>query len=102
MFYGDFNGDGSVALVESWYDESLRSYAPILNVWTIAQSMPWLLEKFNSYEAFSRASVENALGERGLEFDVTRVRQLHRRHDGAFRLFLCILQYHGARSLSLF
>ena len=65
MFYGDFNGDGRVVLVESWYDESLRSYAPILNVWTIAQSMPWLLEKFNSYEAFSRASVENALGDRG-------------------------------------
>jgi hypothetical protein len=40
------------------------------------------------------------LGERGLEFDVARARQLHRRHDGAFRRFPCLLQPHGARSLS--
>ena len=65
IFYGDFNGDGGVALMEGCYDEALRAYAPILNVWTMAQSLPWLLERFNSYDAFSRVSVEQALGDRG-------------------------------------
>jgi len=68
IFHGDFNGDGSVALMEGCYDPAPagpRSYAPILNVWTMSQGMPWLLEKFNSYEAFSRVSIEVALGERG-------------------------------------
>jgi hypothetical protein len=51
--------------MEGCYDEALRDYAPILNVRTMSQSMPWLLEKFSSYEAFSRASVEAALGDRG-------------------------------------
>src|SRR6185436_4063483 len=65
IYYGDFNGDGSVALMEAVYDETLRGYAPILNVWTTSRSMPWLLEKFGSYEAFSRVTVEQILAERG-------------------------------------
>jgi enediyne biosynthesis protein E4 len=64
IFYGDFNNDGSVGLMESCYDNAMQDYAPILNVWTISRSMPWLLEKFNSYEAFSRASIKQALGDR--------------------------------------
>lgn len=68
IYYGDFNGDGGVALLEGVYDEALRSYAPILNVWTVSRGMPWLLEKFNSYEAFSRASVETALGGRAAKY----------------------------------
>jgi enediyne biosynthesis protein E4 len=65
IFYGDLNADGSVALMEACYDQTLRNYAPILNVWTMSQSMPWLLEKFNNYESFSRATAEAALGDRG-------------------------------------
>lgn len=64
VYYGDFNGDGRQAIIESWYDTALGKQTPILNIWTLSRSMPWLLEKFNSYEAFSRASVEEALGDR--------------------------------------
>jgi len=64
VYYGDFNGDNSVTAIEACYDESLRGYAPILNVWTMSRSLPWLLERFNSYEAFSKATVEQALGDR--------------------------------------
>ena len=65
IYYGDFNGDGGVTFVESCYDPALQNYGAILNVWTMSQSMPWLLERFNSYEAFSRANVTAALGDRG-------------------------------------
>jgi hypothetical protein len=65
LMYGDFNGDGRVVAIEAVHDQALRGYGPIVNVWTLSQSMPWLLEKFNSYEAFSRATLEQALAERG-------------------------------------
>jgi enediyne biosynthesis protein E4 len=64
LVYGDFNGTGGVESMEAVYDEALRGYAPTLNVWTMARSMPWLLEKFGGYEPFSRATIEQALGER--------------------------------------
>jgi hypothetical protein len=64
LVYGDFNGNGAVEMIEACYDETLRAYAPILNVWTLSRGLPWLLEKFGGYEAFSRATIEQALGER--------------------------------------
>lgn len=64
VYYGDFNRDGGVGIVESWFDDALQRHVPILNVWTSSRSMPWLLERFPSFEAFSRAGVETALGER--------------------------------------
>jgi hypothetical protein len=65
LHFGDFNKDGSVGILESWYDEAQQNYVPILNVWTMSRSMPWLLERFPNYESFSRSSVGKALGERG-------------------------------------
>jgi hypothetical protein len=46
------------------FDEASRKQFPILNVWTMSRNMPWLLEKFHSYEAFSRAGVEAAFAGR--------------------------------------
>ena len=64
VFFGDFNGDGGVGIVESYYVEALKKYVPILNIWTMSRSLPWLQVRFNSFESFSRVSVEEALGDR--------------------------------------
>ncbi len=64
LLYGDFNGDGTVALMEACHDEALNQYVPIHNVWTMSRGLPWLLEKFATYESFSRAGVEEALAEK--------------------------------------
>jgi hypothetical protein len=53
-----------VGIVESWYDDGQRKYVPILNVWLMSRSLPWLLEKFRNYESFSRAGVGDAFGDR--------------------------------------
>ncbi len=65
LYFGDFNGDGGVGLIESEFDSALGKYVPIYNVWTHSRSLPWLLDRFPNFETFSRASVEEALGERG-------------------------------------
>ncbi len=64
LYFGDFNGDGGVGLIESEFDSALGKYVPIYNVWTHSRTMPWLLDRFPNFETFSRASVEEALGER--------------------------------------
>lgn len=65
LYFGDFNGDGGVGLIEGQFDAALGKYVPIYNVWTQSRSLPWLLDRFPNFETFSRASVEEALGERG-------------------------------------
>jgi len=67
LVYGDFNGNGAVEQIEVCYDDAIRAYAPILNIWSLSRGLPWLLEKFGSYEAFGRATIEQALGDRGRE-----------------------------------
>ncbi|HKQ37995.1 MAG TPA: VCBS repeat-containing protein, partial [Verrucomicrobiae bacterium] len=57
LVYGDFNGNGAVEPMEACYDDTLQAYAPILNVWSLSRGLPWLLEKFGSYEAFGRATI---------------------------------------------
>ena len=64
LYYGDFNGDGGVGLIESGYDATLRQDAPLRHVTTMARGLPWLLAKYDSFAAFSRASVPDMLGER--------------------------------------
>lgn len=65
LYFGDFNGDGGVGVIESQFDSALGKHVPIHNVWTHSRSLPWLLDRFPNFETFSRAGVEEALGERG-------------------------------------
>ncbi len=47
LFYGDFNDDGSVEVIEAYHDPALR-----------------IVVRFNSHHAFGRASVQEILGEK--------------------------------------
>jgi hypothetical protein len=64
VYFGDFAGDGSVALLECAFDRELGKYAPLYDVWTLSKSIPWLLERFDGYEKFARAGIEEVLGDR--------------------------------------
>jgi enediyne biosynthesis protein E4 len=64
VYFGDFAGDHSVSILETWFDPGLGKHTPIHDVWTLSRSLPWLLARYNSYEAFARASIEEALGDR--------------------------------------
>lgn len=59
MFYGDLNGDGALEIIEA--NEDLRPRRPLD---TLAKAMPWLLERFSTFAAFSEADVSSLLGER--------------------------------------
>ena len=38
VHFGDFNRDGGLGIVESWFDEAARKQVPILNVWTMSRA----------------------------------------------------------------
>ena len=76
MFYGDFDGDGTMKAVEVFYDPALRKLVPERQLDFLAKAMPFLREKYPSYGAFARASIEEMLRDRAKAVRRLRVRDL--------------------------
>jgi enediyne biosynthesis protein E4 len=74
LYYGDFNRDGSVQMIESYWNAELKGYVPSRRLDDMARAMPFLRAKFQTLEAFSKATVAEVLAER---FDSARVLQAH-------------------------
>lgn len=64
LYYGDFNGDGSVQLVEAHFDPRLQKTVPLRSLDALTKGMPFLRQRFGSHAACSTASVEELLGDR--------------------------------------
>ncbi len=64
LFYGDFNGDGGVQTIEAYFDPQLKKIVPWLRLDEMSRAMPLLNEKFTTLQQFSRASMEEVLGDR--------------------------------------
>jgi hypothetical protein len=58
LFAGDLDGSGRSALVEAGYDPDGTLY-PLRGRSKLAQSFPWLRQKFPTFAEFSRAPVES-------------------------------------------
>jgi len=58
LFAGDLDGSGRSALVEAGYDPDGGLY-PLRGRSMLAQSFPWLRQKFPTFAEFSRATVES-------------------------------------------
>jgi hypothetical protein len=63
LFFGDFNGDGSVALVEACFDEALGKVVPWRHGQLLGAALPFLRERYPTATAFSTASAQEVLGE---------------------------------------
>jgi hypothetical protein len=72
VFYGDLDGDGAVEIVEAWSaPEAALSTSkgsgrcrPVRRLESLAEAMPFVLERFPTSAAFSETSIEELLGER--------------------------------------
>ncbi|MBI3416659.1 MAG: VCBS repeat-containing protein [Verrucomicrobia bacterium] len=64
IFSGDWNRDGSVQMLEAYFDPGLNKIVPWRGLIGVANAMPWVREKFRSHAAYSTAGVEEILGER--------------------------------------
>ncbi len=63
-YYGDLNDDGYVEILEAYADPDLKKIVPFRDWGTLSQSMPFILDRFDSYTAFSTAGVSEILGDR--------------------------------------
>jgi enediyne biosynthesis protein E4 len=64
LYYGDFNGDGSVPLIEAEFDRELNKIVPRENVTHLAPAMPFLRARFPTHASLRNASVSDVVGER--------------------------------------
>jgi hypothetical protein len=64
LFYGDFDGDGNVDLLEAYFAPELNKVVPWSTLDVVSKAMPFVGERFSTYRAFGRASVEEILGDK--------------------------------------
>ena len=64
IYYGEWNGPGSVELLEGFADTELHKVVPAKGFDTVRRALPWVQARFTTYEAYGRASVEEVLGDR--------------------------------------
>lgn len=64
LYFADFNQEGVLGLLESYFEPAMGQYVPERRLDIVAQSMPFLRGKFTSYQAFADASIEQILGDR--------------------------------------
>ena len=64
LYYGDPSGVGSWSVLESHFEPSMQQYVPDRMLDSAAKSMPFLLDRFSTHQAWAEASIEAALGDR--------------------------------------
>jgi len=64
VYYGDWDGDGVMEVLEGYYDEGLRKVVPWRGLNGVARGMPWVRERYATHAAYSEAGIEEILGER--------------------------------------
>lgn len=63
LYYGDLNQDGSVALIEAYYDQELKKIVPERGFESMANGLPFIRAKFSNHRAYSEAGVSEVLGD---------------------------------------
>ncbi len=76
LYYGDFDGNGIVDLVEACYDELLHKEVSDRWLMAVASAIPFVQEKTPTFEAFAKASVQEVLGESFKDAGVVEVNTL--------------------------
>ena len=64
IYYGDFNGDGAVQMLEAWYAPALKGYTSWRPLNPVAAAMPWVRGHFETHAAFAAARVEDVLADK--------------------------------------
>jgi hypothetical protein len=64
IYYGDWNGQGTIELLEAYVDPELRKTVPVKGFDAVRRGLPWVQARFTNYESYGRASIEEVLGDR--------------------------------------
>ncbi|HKP13640.1 MAG TPA: CRTAC1 family protein, partial [Blastocatellia bacterium] len=64
LYYDDFDGNGTLDLVESYFDAKMNKYVPYRGLDAMAAAVPSVKERFPTYKAYGAAGVEEIFGPR--------------------------------------
>ncbi|MCL4176438.1 MAG: VCBS repeat-containing protein [Verrucomicrobia bacterium] len=62
VYYGDLDGDDAPEIIEAYFAPELGKLVPWRDWETLSKSIPSIVERFDSFTAFSQASVADILG----------------------------------------
>ncbi|HOW67387.1 MAG TPA: VCBS repeat-containing protein [Candidatus Paceibacterota bacterium] len=64
LYHGDLTMDGTVSLLESWYDPGSGRYVPVRMLDAVTKAMPFLAERFSTFEAWSKIGMDDVATDR--------------------------------------
>jgi enediyne biosynthesis protein E4 len=73
VYYGDWDHDGTMKVIEGYYDSDIRKVVPWCTLDTMRRGLPWIQARYPTHASFSEAGVEEILGEQLKEARVLEV-----------------------------
>jgi hypothetical protein len=64
LYYSDFTQDGTLGLLEAYFEPAMRKYVPERRLEVVAEAMPFLRGQFSTHQEFANAAVEEILRDR--------------------------------------
>ena len=76
LYYGDLEGKGTLDVIESYYDEGMEREVPARGLRAVTAALPFVREKFPTYEAYGKASLLELYSNKLKPMRVVEVRTL--------------------------
>jgi hypothetical protein len=64
LYFGDYNEEGTLALLEAYFEPLMGKYVPERRLDIVAKAMPFLRGRFTSYQAYADSGIDEILGDR--------------------------------------
>lgn len=62
LYYGDFNADGVLDLIESVYEPALVGYVPLDGLTSLSEAMPYVSQRMRSFRQFATSTLRQIVG----------------------------------------
>jgi len=63
IYYGDFDRNGTIDVVQAYFEPSLNNTVPVLSLHSMMRGIPYIRSKTPNYKSFSKAGVKKVIGE---------------------------------------
>jgi hypothetical protein len=64
LYFGDYADEGTLSLLETYFEPLMGKYVPERRLDIVAQAMPFLRGRFASYQAYADSGINDILGDR--------------------------------------
>ncbi len=63
LYYGNLGGSAPVDVIEAYYDAATKLEMPARGFRAMSAALPWMKEKFSTFEAYGKANIRDLLGD---------------------------------------